>query len=663
MAIDERAMELRAAATVRRVIQKVRLATPENVDLLEQELADVMLEQMEAMGNHYETLQKETDKAMTLGRKHVDQILDRRAKEQELAERPRELMDELQAIVSEFEQKSETMKMTTTNGSTELAVEEASTLDKTVKEYEADSVAFAKTCAEFVTSHVKELKIPSLPASMKAEWAGLQKKIEELKKTSVMMKAKVKAATMQAVANAKKKLLEEKKAELRDLVTDAAAGVTEAGTMVDTAEKMVEPFVKATGQSVDEMLTLATEVDEAVESAKVVLQSAKETIQPSDETVDPLIKAEVQAFLTLESKKLEARLGQFEQRLRRASNLVAQYRKEANKKRDEELVEGMKEEMLEKVKGAADAVESAEDSVTHAEKSVEPFVRYSKQDIERLTSLCSEAETAAEVAQSAMDSAKVAIRPFDESLDEDVKRQLVTFLSKETKGAELKFGRMQNRLRRAQNLVKNFRVDIVREQEEIRKLRVDRTKANARRILRHRRTSSDSGPTSPSELFALANESCSGTLSIEEFLNFFEAPESQIEGVDFDSEILKLFYASYVKGGEEGMSKTTFMMLSGSFMEVVKPTTLTDGLSISRSKVLKQVKPGDMLEALEGPMKDDSVGVQRVKVRALVGEATGWVTLSGNAGTVFVRECSTASSIEAALKKAEAKAAAVASSA
>jgi len=43
-----------------------------------------------------------------------------------------------------------------------------------------------------------------------------------------------------------------------------------------------------------------------------------------------------------------------------------------------------------------------------------------------------------------------------------------------------------------------------------------------------------------------------------------------------------------------------------------------------------------VLEAVEGPTKEEGAGVQRVKCQAVSDAALGWVTIAGNQGTPFL---------------------------
>merc|ERR1719327_50896 len=95
----------------------------------------------------------------------------------------------------------------------------------------------------------------------------------------------------------------------------------------------------------------------------------------------------------------------------------------------------------------------------------------------------------------------------------------------------------------------------------------------------------------------------------------------------------RLFDSLVVDG--ESLSQEVFLRSFRSFYKVVKATVLSETVSI-KSKTVRRLDAGEPLEVLEGPMTDEGVDVQRVKCRAPKDAAEGWVTLSGNQGTVFL---------------------------
>jgi len=65
---------------------------------------------------------------------------------------------------------------------------------------------------------------------------------------------------------------------------------------------------------------------------------------------------------------------------------------------------------------------------------------------------------------------------------------------------------------------------------------------------------------------------------------------------------------------------------------------LTDELNIKTCKVLRKLERGEVLVVLEGPTEDAISGVFRIRCQVTKDMSEGWVTTSGNAGTVFAEE-------------------------
>merc|ERR1719253_385500 len=80
------------------------------------------------------------------------------------------------------------------------------------------------------------------------------------------------------------------------------------------------------------------------------------------------------------------------------------------------------------------------------------------------------------------------------------------------------------------------------------------------------------------------------------------------------------------------------MLLMTKFMRVVKQTAMTPELSISGGKPMRTLKTEEIVEVLDGPVKEEVSGVMRVSVRAKQDGSEGWVTVAGNAGTVFLAD-------------------------
>merc|ERR1711953_1337100 len=71
------------------------------------------------------------------------------------------------------------------------------------------------------------------------------------------------------------------------------------------------------------------------------------------------------------------------------------------------------------------------------------------------------------------------------------------------------------------------------------------------------------------------------------------------------------------------------------YYKCVKNTVMNETISI-KSKTVKRLELGEVLEALEGPSTEEGANVQRVKCQAVNDDSIGWVTIQGNQGTPFL---------------------------
>jgi len=89
------------------------------------------------------------------------------------------------------------------------------------------------------------------------------------------------------------------------------------------------------------------------------------------------------------------------------------------------------------------------------------------------------------------------------------------------------------------------------------------------------------------------------------------------------------------RGGS--VSKAAFECLLMVLMKVVKDVAITDGLSIKEAKTLRRLECGEVLQVIEGPVKEQQTEVERVRAKAMKDDVEGWVTVAGNQGSLFLK--------------------------
>merc|ERR1711972_122156 len=97
-------------------------------------------------------------------------------------------------------------------------------------------------------------------------------------------------------------------------------------------------------------------------------------------------------------------------------------------------------------------------------------------------------------------------------------------------------------------------------------------------------------------------------------------------------------FTSCLTNGTQTLSSDAFVQLAVPRMKVMRATTLTSVLNIAEEKIIRALRVGEVLEALEGPVKEDKTGVMRMRVKTVKDGKEGWATLAGNAGTIFLKD-------------------------
>merc|ERR1719287_111517 len=86
------------------------------------------------------------------------------------------------------------------------------------------------------------------------------------------------------------------------------------------------------------------------------------------------------------------------------------------------------------------------------------------------------------------------------------------------------------------------------------------------------------------------------------------------------------------------LSKEKLLNFIRVYMKVTKETAITSEISIKDSKSIRRLEIGEVVEILEGPVKEDSVDVMRVRAKTVTDDIDGWITTEGNKGTSFLAE-------------------------
>jgi len=117
--------------------------------------------------------------------------------------------------------------------------------------------------------------------------------------------------------------------------------------------------------------------------------------------------------------------------------------------------------------------------------------------------------------------------------------------------------------------------------------------------------------------------------------------ESAVEKVKLSKDELSRLFTYLLEEGERRISKETFLRLTHLYMKVVKDAvvmTLDRTISSSSSGTLKRLEQNEVVEVIDGPLRDPSIGILRIFCKALSDGTDGWVSVTGNQGSNYLVE-------------------------
>jgi len=101
---------------------------------------------------------------------------------------------------------------------------------------------------------------------------------------------------------------------------------------------------------------------------------------------------------------------------------------------------------------------------------------------------------------------------------------------------------------------------------------------------------------------------------------------------------LPKLFAYLDEEGSKTLTQEAFVRFVKSYMKVVKDTVISSERNVKEGEVLRRLEVNEVIEVVEGPVKEGSIGVERVRAKTMSDGVEGWITVEGNQGTVFVVE-------------------------
>jgi len=644
--------EQRAMLAIQKVIQQVRIARPEGFDELKKEMEVVLAKELEKTGPQKDRIKAESAKAVEQAQERIDKVKElerlqeeRKAEEErrqkEARELARKLLKEFEKLVESAEAATKILKEQAEPllGENEVvSLPEVSSAAKAVDEAGADAQGKAKACTDFMIAKGKDLKVPPLQGE-KSEEVKAPTFQELLQRVGACTRAN--ESTIRTSSEAR----------------DRAARRAEATGRLEEQAKVFDKYDKDHDGLLNrqELITYAKgEQDfaigaEALDRILRILGGEKEN-----------------GVKKIDLHRLKVSVGV-------ARELEIDKERRAAKAEAERVLAERKQELQEQVAEAAKVADVAEEDMGKAEKQVTSlFARIRTLTASEMVTLADETDEFVKDARTSLANAKGKV---DSLKATEVQQELQSVLAVESRKLETRVNRIEPRLQKSIAASGRFREDASKKQaEEFAKLRAEVL------AMLHRYQAKKA--LDISGLFAAFDTSNKGQIDESDFLAFLEKregeelavngkkeeKEEQQEKGDTDAaspdedkdetlpdfppvpadkaassqqprlpvDDLRRLFKHLDEDNAGHITMSCFHHIVRRLMKIKKETVITEGICIKDSKTLRRLGVNEVVEVLEGPVMDESVEVERIRVKVMKDGLEGWVTPVGNQGTVFL---------------------------
>lgn len=616
---ERRRLEQHAVLIIRKAVQQLRLATPETYEQLKLEAEAALGSELSKVGEHQLKIKEEAEGLMQQCAERVQQITEfrrreeenrveserRRKEEEETAKR---LLSELSELVKKAEQDSAVLfeagapVLSDEAKDKELTPELTTQVNKAVQDASVAAKSSCKSCTNFlVTNRDAMEQAKYILAETRQELVLLQSRVNDCLKKLV----KTTSVTKDTHAKVVKKASATKKLNAR------AQTFSKYDRDGDNAWSAKEISAYAKGEFAFE---LPSEV-----AMKIIRQ-----IAGGDETARKVAKDNFHRV------KVAIGIAREEE----ASRLRV-----AEKERQQRILEARKAELQKEVNNASEGLDDVQQELIKAEEKVKPLfaaaaatARVNGTDPEEAPAEATVTEAMVKEAEDQVISVKDELasvrKKFTALSGEGEEETHQRFLAGEVQKLEATAGTFDARLAQVTRLIQRGREILVR--QEI--VEMQRLQAEASKVLKEQMKNKDMVPAA---FFESLDTDKDEKLSEDDFVGFFE----KLQDCKLERAKLQVLF-EHLDGYADGfLPKESFLRLIRIYYKVSKETVLTKDLSIKDGVTIRRMETGEVLEMHDGPMKDESVGVVRIKGRAVQDGQVGWLSMVGNNGSVFLEEC------------------------
>ncbi|CAJ1363675.1 unnamed protein product [Effrenium voratum] len=680
---EKRRQEQRSTLAIRRVIQKVRLASPETFAEVQKELQEILAVELPNTGSQKERIKEESEKGLEQATKRLGSIKEQRQKEmdkKEAEEKKRleqqvktdELLKELSDLVELAEASVERLKGLSAPLSDKIedSVKEVEACALAVEEAGTDAKGATKACTDFILVKGNDIKDPTpspLAPGIQAPGTSETKQVLGKLLQRINECGKTADALIQAARGAK----------------EQAVRCAAARQKTKEMEAVFAKFDRDKDQVLSQMEVVAYARNVmSVNVDKVLLEKIwRCTVDEDEKGISP-----DKMYL------LNSALGVAREMQRNERRRTARIAKER-------VLAGLRERLRSKVREVEKVYSDFDREMQAAEDAVRPLAAKAKKssvsEMDRDASHCDDLlKASSKAADKVRQRIKTIPLGFDKKYEEDMKE----FFRSEAKLLELQMGRADLRLQRAANLSRRHREQAWRKEAQ----EVEMVRAFAMKVIRHY---ARVNTLSNEDLFRHLDADGDGGIDEEEFVSFFSTVDKDIKEEEFEPEDaqneqvemeanpleemlvdtleeplpsdadeetvirqqslaaimlqatpkpkpkpkkvvkaelspeeLKSLFGSVLDPDAVKISPEAFFRLVKVYYKVVKETPMTEKLEVNGSQTVHQLKVGEIVEMLEGPEKEVSMKVFRARGKVIGEDKEGWVTVAGNQGTIFLQE-------------------------
>jgi len=612
---------------VKQTLNKFRFVQEAQMAELQEELVKVLQEHLDKCGEMKDKIKEEAEAAVTQAKERLVKLAEQKKKEEELK--------------AEMERK----RKESVEKAKELLVELAELVDAA----DGASTELAKEAEDL--SLDKEMKIDDINATGKGLNSAGEDAKEKVKACTDFIKAK--GADIRALDRAKPEEKPDAESHTMPKLMQKINDATKRNEM--TLFKVSNYSVKATKKhaakkALDAQNKLFDKYDKDKDGMLSQAELKKYAKGEYDFDVPAAALDAMWKFLVIGSAKGVKKVD-----FHRLQVSVGCAREKAKdlKRREariehENKIAAMKEKLQETLKSAAVEVEVADNKIKEVEKAAEPMPKSKTMHSTQMVKLSEEVDEAVKGARDATAEAKKTV----DGISEGVHQELKLWLLGEVKKLEFAMARFEPRLTKVAETSTKFR-------DGAKKRDAEELKIFEKRAIAMLKYHQEKKGLSSADLFTSIDTKKDDKIDQAEFLAFFktcekkpkEAPkeEAKEEGKEeakkeeapeeaFTEDDLKRTFKYLDDDEEGGLTKEKFTSLIRVFLKVAKDTVVTADVSIKDSKTLRRLDVGEVLEVLSGEVEEEAVKVMRLKVRVMKDDIQGYVTKSGNQGTLFLEE-------------------------